>query len=299
MHTLDKLIKESQNPLVSVYIPTRNRPNLLIRAIDSVLKQTYQNIELIIINDNSTDETKEILDKLCEVNKNFKVINFDKNKGACEARNCGIVSANGKFITGLDDDDFYNDESRIEKLVRFWFTKPEYSKKVIFDDVLVKTKFGTLKITKNKIITEKLLRTNNTVGSQIFALRETYITCGLFDSLMPAWQDWDLYYRIAQKGYTFINIQTNSYTVDKSHLFNRISDNNEKYIRFAMNRFVKKIDCITNFEKTQILILALNYPNVRIRLSEIKDLINNHQIIFLFKYPILKLLYYLGMRTKK
>ena len=78
-----------QNPLVSVYITTFNRRLLLERALNSVLSQTYTNIEILIIDDASTDGTKEYIDK----NFNDSRIQYfllSKNKGACHARNSGI-----------------------------------------------------------------------------------------------------------------------------------------------------------------------------------------------------------------
>ena len=169
-----------QQPLVSVYISTCNRSKLLIRAINSVKKQTYKNIELIIVNDNSKDNTRDILGNFELQNNNIKILNTDKKIGACEARNRAILYAKGEFVTGLDDDDFYNDEARIEKFVKFWFEDKKYSKKVLFDDVKVKTRFGIINRKRINLVTNKNLRTSNSVGSQIFALKETFIDCGLF-----------------------------------------------------------------------------------------------------------------------
>jgi glycosyltransferase involved in cell wall biosynthesis len=285
----------NKQPLVTVYITTCNRSTLLIRAVDSVLIQMYKNIELIIVNDNSTDNTREILEGFQLQYKNIKILHNENKIGACEARNAAILHAKGEFVTGLDDDDYYNDVSRIEKFVKFWFEDKKYSKKVLFDDVKVKTRFGIINRKKNNLATNQNLRTSNSVGSQIFALRETYIDCGLFDPLMPMWQDWDICYRISKMGFVFINIQKFSYTVDKSHNFNRISKLDDNAVRTAMSRLITKINNCSEKEKTKLLTVALTYQKVNLRLSDLTQLIKYNEFLFLLKFPILKSLNLLGV----
>jgi glycosyltransferase involved in cell wall biosynthesis len=285
----------NRQPLVSVYIPTNNRSSLLVRAIESVLQQTYKNIELIIVNDYSTDNTRVTLENLQLQNGNIKTLNTDKKIGACESRNMAILNSKGMFVTGLDDDDYFNDRCRIERLVNFWFEDKKYSKKVLFDDVKVKTRFGIINRKKNNLVTNQNLRTSNSVGSQIFALRETYIDCGLFDPLMPLWQDWDICYRISKMGFTFVNIQNFSYCVDKSHNFNRISKSDDESIRYAMNRLISKIDNCSDKEKIKLLTVALSYQKVNFRFLDLYQLIKHNEFLFLIKYPILKTLNFFGI----
>src|SRR5690625_2563800 len=101
----------SNNPLVSVIIPTYKRPHMLARAIESVLNQTYINIEIIIVDDNSIEssyrkETIEFMRRYSEYN-NILYVKHKENKGGSVARNTGIAIAKGKFVTFLDDDDEY------------------------------------------------------------------------------------------------------------------------------------------------------------------------------------------------
>jgi glycosyltransferase involved in cell wall biosynthesis len=108
--------------LVTVYIPTYNRLQLLQRAVDSVLDQTYQNIELIIVDDNSNDGTKDYLTELAKKDHrvNFKINTL--NLGASASRNKAIQAARGEFITGLDDDDYFM-QRRIEEFLDVWRIK--------------------------------------------------------------------------------------------------------------------------------------------------------------------------------
>lgn len=114
-------------PLVTVYIPTYNRVDLLKRAVESVQAQTYQNLEIIIVDDCSTDFTHQYLQQLANEDKRVKYFIKEKNSGACVSRNIAIENATGEFITGLDDDDFFL-ESRIDEFMK----KRQYLNKYTF-----------------------------------------------------------------------------------------------------------------------------------------------------------------------
>jgi glycosyltransferase involved in cell wall biosynthesis len=97
-------------PKVSVIIPTYNRAQLLKEAIDSVLAQTYKNFELIVVDDNSIDNTKDVVEGYI---KNFQNIRYALNrhkKGAGGARNTGIESASGEWVAFLDSDDLWRED---------------------------------------------------------------------------------------------------------------------------------------------------------------------------------------------
>jgi glycosyltransferase involved in cell wall biosynthesis len=112
-----------QLPLVSVIIPVYNAEKYLQLAIDSVLNQTYSNIELILINDLSTDRSSEI----CLLNKDPRIKYFqnDRNLGIALTRNTGFSKASGKYIAILDNDDIAM-PTRIEQQVNFLEGHPDY-----------------------------------------------------------------------------------------------------------------------------------------------------------------------------
>ena len=91
---------------ISVIIPTYNRGESIIDSINSVLKQTYHNLEIIIIDDGSTDNTEFLISNLND--DRIKYVKLNKNKGANFARNEGIKIASGKYITFQDSDDLYH-----------------------------------------------------------------------------------------------------------------------------------------------------------------------------------------------
>jgi len=90
-------------PQVSVVIPTHNRADLLQRSIQSVLNQTYQDFEVIVVDDASTDCTPETVSQLCD--RKLRYVRHEANRGCAVARNTGIEAARGEYIAFNDDDD--------------------------------------------------------------------------------------------------------------------------------------------------------------------------------------------------
>jgi len=118
--------KIEKQPLVSVVIATYNREKYIKRAIESVLNQTYKNIEVIIIDDSSADKTKNIIS---ELNQKHTGIIYIKNKnriGFIKSLNKGIETAKGKYIARIDDDDFWCDPQKLEKQVNFLEKNQDY-----------------------------------------------------------------------------------------------------------------------------------------------------------------------------
>ncbi|MGC8603005.1 MAG: glycosyltransferase family 2 protein, partial [Desulfomonilaceae bacterium] len=91
--------------LVSVIIPTYNRAHLIERAVNSVLEQTYDKLEIIVVDDGSTDNTGNVLSQLQDGDSRVRYIRHETNKGSQSARNTGIRNARGDYVAFLDSDD--------------------------------------------------------------------------------------------------------------------------------------------------------------------------------------------------
>lgn len=118
-----------QNNLVSVIIPTYKRADMLPRAVDSVLNQTYKNVEVIVVDDNNPDtewraSTTGLMQQYAD-NLRVRYICHEKNMNGSVARNTGIAEAKGDIITFLDDDDEYFPE-KIEKEIEYLIAHPEF-----------------------------------------------------------------------------------------------------------------------------------------------------------------------------
>ncbi len=95
-------------PKISVIIPTHNRGKTIARAIESVLNQTFQDFEIIVVDDGSKDQTTKTVRGYQKIDKRIKLFCLNKNSGGpAEPRNMGIENAQGEYIAFLDDDDIY------------------------------------------------------------------------------------------------------------------------------------------------------------------------------------------------
>lgn len=91
------------NPVISIIVPTFNRAKTISRSIDSILCQTYDNLEIVIVEDGSTDETMEVLEKYED--KRLRMVYHEFNKGVTAAKNTGLNNIRGEWFTFLDSDD--------------------------------------------------------------------------------------------------------------------------------------------------------------------------------------------------
>ena len=106
---LEILVKNINALPLSIVVPVFNTASYLDRCINSILNQTFKDFELICIDDGSTDNSMEILEKYRITDNRVKVIHFEQNKGASAARNAGIENAKGEFIGFVDSDDYIDD----------------------------------------------------------------------------------------------------------------------------------------------------------------------------------------------
>lgn len=216
--------------LVSVYIPTHNRAHLIERAVLSVINQTYKSIEIIIVDDGSTDKTQEVLQELCSRFSNIKLLRHEKAKGACAARNLAIENAKGVYVTGLDDDDEFQ-QHRIMEFVKHY--KSEYS--LLCSTLVVNDRFGVTKTVSNKrIISYEDIKNRNYVGGHIFVERERLTNSFSYSEDMPAWQDYDLSFRLIKEYGPALKLNNYSYCVDVCSADDRISDSEAAFDGFRM-----------------------------------------------------------------
>ncbi|NKI32043.1 glycosyltransferase family 2 protein [Croceivirga thetidis] len=110
--------------LVSVVMPVYNAENYLEEAVESILNQSYDNFELLIINDGSVDNSKSIAESLCKKDNRLIYLENKDNKGVAFTRNVGLRNSNGNFICWMDSDDTC-DTQRLEKQVDFLSRNPE------------------------------------------------------------------------------------------------------------------------------------------------------------------------------
>lgn len=259
----------ASNPLVTVYIPTYNRVDLLKRAVESVLQQTYKNLEVIIVDDCSTDGTHAYLLEIVQKDKRVHYFIKENNSGACVSRNIAINNAHGEFITGLDDDDYFL-ESRVQNLINFYYNSGEDFLCTAF---LIKNKYNLLKSNGYEgLITFDMMKNKNMVDNQIFARKKYFEMMNGFDEKAPAWQDYDLWFRMIENVKPCYRLADYTYVKDISHEKSRITMSSKAYqgylyfIEKHNSKLTKKnmqslylIDLINRGQKIKISHLLKNF----------------------------------------
>ncbi|MCL2115849.1 MAG: glycosyltransferase [Methanobrevibacter sp.] len=215
---LIKIAKNIKNPpLVSVIMPVYNRANIVKKAIDSVLSQSYPNIELILVDDGSTDGTLDVLKKIKD--ERIILIKNKDNQGQTKTRNIAIKAVKGEYITYLDSDDDWDKDYILAMMGAFFKLKDAdliYSGQRMFENRnLFSVRFAAF----NK----SLLRNQNYIGiNTLLHSSKIFKEIGTFDETLKRCEDWDLLERISAKFkiYSIPIILSNCY---EDHAKNRVT----------------------------------------------------------------------------
>lgn len=199
---------ETSEPLVTAVITTyKRKPEVVKRALNSIIEQTYNNIEIFVINDCPADKklVKELRKMIVESSRNRRVnyIVVENNGGACKARNIAIEKATGKYFACLDDDDEWLPEKielQVQALEKQKGAAIAYCNAILryVDQGKDVTRF--VERQKEGDIYFEQIEKNN-IGSCSFPMFRTDVLkeVGGFDINMPALQDWELYLRVLKK----------------------------------------------------------------------------------------------------
>lgn len=225
----------NNQPLVTVYIPTHNRQHMILRAVNSVLNQTYTNIEIIVVDDGSTDETESILSDLASKGS-IKYFRINNPRGACAARNLAIQHAQGELITGLDDDDIFR-LNRVEELVNAFQTR---NASCIGTGITERSNNGDIdRAFVSGEITLSMLLHHNWLGNQVLTKTRYLKDIDGFDEDMPSFQDYDTWVRLVSTFGRAYKLDTCSYIMHTEHGDTRITtSSNGKLTGFEL--FVSK-----------------------------------------------------------
>lgn len=226
-------VSKQNQPLVSVIIPTQNRQECLVKAVKSVQDQTYRNIELIIINDFSADQTREVAFNLGKQYQNIALFNNERKMGFVKSLNKGAELASGKYIARLDDDDTWCDREKIEKQVDFLENNKDY---VLTGGGVIKVnkegkeiiKFSVPK--KDEEIRKVILVNNVFAHSSVVFRKGDFIKAGKYDEQFGFFADWALWLELGKIG-KFYNFQ---------EFFIRYLDQEENKTNSARDRQIRR-----------------------------------------------------------
>jgi glycosyltransferase involved in cell wall biosynthesis len=229
-------------PLVSVILPTYNRANTISRAIDSVLNQTYSNLELIVIDDGSTDNTGDIMNEYLKEDPRISYVK-QEHLGANYARNYGIKLAKGQYIAFQDsDDEWFN--HKLEKLLNvaqlsnegyagvftaFYRCDQDGNKQLIPKDRIERLSWEEQ---------FKLLLVNNFIGTPSMILKkEAIIDVEGFSNNLPRFQDWEFCLRIGLKYRLYYSPEPLFISYDSSNSISRNKEAGVTALEFILSNF--------------------------------------------------------------
>ncbi len=183
---------------ISVVIPTFNRRNLLKRAIHSVIKQTIEPREIIVIDNGSTDQTYQMVSSL------FPDINYftEKKRGVSAARNKGIIESKSKWIAFLDSDDTW-EPKKLEKQLEFSLLNQNKYRLIHTDEIWYRNNKFLNQLNKHKKsggdIFKNSLKLCCISPSSAFVNKQVFYDYGLFDENLEVCEDYDMWIRITSK----------------------------------------------------------------------------------------------------
>lgn len=189
---------------VSIILPTYNRAHCIKKAVESVLRQTYSQWELLVVDDGSTDDTEAIIAAYAASDHRVRYYRQPSNKGVSAARNEGIRQARYDYIAFQDSDDVWH-EDKLEKQMRVFSENPDVGlvycaiqgtrqdgREVLIPDQSIERSllYGNL---------YKLLLQGNVIGAPAVVMRKACAgQCGGFDETLSCLEDWEMFVRIAK-----------------------------------------------------------------------------------------------------
>lgn len=257
--------------LVSIVMPTYNRGNVIHKAINSVINQSYSNWELIIIDDGSTDNTKEVVRYYLEKDLRIKFVSNSLNKGANACRNQGATLANGKYLAFIDSDNQWYKDKLIKQLEIIEDSSLNidfvYSKEEVIDE-----KFVTIVPRRAYSMEElrKVLPLKNVVDTSTVLMKKAiFFSVGGFDENMPRFQDWELFFRIVVV-YGYNGICVNEVLNKNILQSDSISKSNKKLVDGILS-MIKKHKAYLNDINISFLFSSAN-NEVSYTIQKIKEL---------------------------
>lgn len=192
-------------PLISVIIPTYNSEKTIQQTIDSVLNQTWTNLELIVINDGSQDSTLDIVTRIKD--PRLKVLSYP-NAGVSASRNRGISQAEGEFISFLDADDLWT-KDKLEAQLTALQANPQAAVAYSWTDHIDENgqflRSGVHRTINGDVYAELLKSNFLANGSNVLIRTQALEEIGTFNQSLSQAEDWDMYLRLAIR-YHFVSV---------------------------------------------------------------------------------------------
>lgn len=275
-----------EQPYFSVIMPVYNRAELVKESIDSVLRQTFQDFELICINDGSTDNTLEVLSELEKIDPRIKVISHE-NKGRCQARNSGIAHAKGKWIAFLDSDDFYLDNhlETLQTLIKRFPSFSGIATELVFEDRI--RDHNKCRYYRDFVVLSlDDFADTNPISLNQFCYNKASCPDLLFPEINILAAEDLLFFRMFSNRYKILKsgIITNFVNTHENRSVNLISPELFVYWNvFATNYFIDNFQVPEKIEKSMRQYVQLVISNVYLSAKKTKE--GSRELLKVLKYP--------------
>lgn len=260
-----RLNLNNQKPLVSVIMPVYNREDIVKKSVDSVLNQTYKNLELIIVDDGSTDNTIKIIDSIND--ERIRFIKHSKNQGVCISRNNGLELSKGEYIFYLDSDNTWKPEY-IETMIGAYLELPD-ADALYCGQYVADTDKSPIRMVRFGLLNKSLFHNRNYIDLNCFThKKEIFNKIGGFRESLKRLNDYEYIHSILDNGFKIYSIP-----VLLSNYYMHNSDNRIGHMDYY------PIDEVRNLHSKYILDikdnhLEINYTNVKDNSKELKNNIN-------------------------
>ncbi len=246
------------NPLVSCVVPSYKRCDTLRRAIDSIVNQTYTNIEVLVVDDNEKgDEYSVVLASIVGgyANDNrVRLVLQDKHINGAAARNAGVNAARGEYIAFLDDDDEWL-PTKIEKQVRFILSNPQYGGVGCLSDIYCENKLKNKgKIDNVDVNVFNILRRRVDIGNcAFFCRKDVLLQFGGFDERLKRGQDLQLLSDFVNISPIYV-IQESLVRINSDSVINRPTiDNHEILVKSFLQSRAYLLDSLSKSERKRVI----------------------------------------------
>lgn len=235
----------NNKPLISIIVPNYNKSLYLKRCFESIAFQTYPNIELVIIDDNSSDESVSIIETYRDLFPKFLFIRNNKNVGVSLSRDLAIRSANGYYLSTLDSDDYYSHPRKLEleyNLIKNHNNRISFSGIILVNSKGEKINKANKTIKEGDLLTEILTRKCMIPRDFLFTC-DQYRKSGGYDHKVPIYEDWDFKIRLAINNYfCFTGIDAIAYRRTNFGLSSSSKRKHVKWLKYVFNKNIIHID---------------------------------------------------------
>ena len=252
------------SPLLSVIVANYNNDSYIKDCLESIMSQTYKNVEIVVSDDCSIDNSLEIIN---EYERKYpgivKVISSSINRGVARTRHEAILQAKGEYITTLDSDDYYYDDQKLEKEMELILQYKKQDKDILAFSNIVLVKgdktvirvWGNSDNLKEGKIFDDIITRSCMIPRDFIMKSEAYLEVGGYDFRFPIYEDWDLKIRLAKK-YEFYYTGVNG-TAYRRHGTGLSSPPIPKHIKLLKKIFKKNFN-LTNKTRKKTSINGFN-----------------------------------------